>query len=517
MITWLFRALALIAVLGTAVLLRFGWVTRDRHPGTVLNLHLESAVGDLSAGFAAVDMTPPVPDTWTDADGNARYEPGKGDTFTDGNGNGKFDPVWMAGFQHQRPAMGVHDPLWARTMILSNGQLTVALSVIDAIGLGADDILTVRKNIPKELGIDYLAVMSTHSHETPDLVGLWGKTPFRSGVDPRYLKQVQEAIRQSLEQARGRMRPALLRVGQDPKGATHLVEDSREPFVLDPGITILQALDAEADTTLGVFFNWANHPETTWNRNLLLSSDFPHFLREALEKGVKRGDTTLLPGLGGTALFAIGAIGGLMTTSPGFPIPGYREDTVYTEPGFAKAQAQGQHLAALGMAALEIGNANLTEQRRATLKIKAHTLELPLANPLYRLAAFLGVVKRGTSSWINIRSEIAFWQLGDWNFLHYPGELYPEILNGGVEAPQGQDFPIRPVETPPLRSLFTPGPLFTMGLSNDMIGYIVPKSQWDVKAPYTYSFKEAPYGEINSLGPETAPILYRALRDLIRP
>jgi hypothetical protein len=55
-----------------------------------------------------------------------------------------------------------------------------------------------------------------------------------------------------------------------------------------------------------------------------------------------------------------------------------------------------------------------------------------------------------------------------------------------------------------------------MGLSNDMIGYLVPKSQWDEKPPFTFTFKDAPYGEINSLGPETAPILYKAMKELLK-
>ena len=43
-----------------------------------------------------------------------------------------------------------------------------------------------------------------------------------------------------------------------------------------------------------------------------------------------------------------------------------------------------------------------------------------------------------------------------------------------------------------------------IGLANDMIGYIIPKRQWDAKPPYAYKRKAAQYGEINSLGPETA-------------
>jgi hypothetical protein len=57
---------------------------------------------------------------------------------------------------------------------------------------------------------------------------------------------------------------------------------------------------------------------------------------------------------------------------------------------------------------------------------------------------------------------------------------------------------------------------FIAGLSNDFIGYILPLSQWDEKAPYTYDQREAPYGEINSVGPQTAPILYDSIVRLVR-
>lgn len=57
---------------------------------------------------------------------------------------------------------------------------------------------------------------------------------------------------------------------------------------------------------------------------------------------------------------------------------------------------------------------------------------------------------------------------------------------------------------------------FVLGLANDEVSYIIPKSQWDEEAPHTYGAHEAPYGEINSLGAETAPILHRELLRIIR-
>jgi hypothetical protein len=106
--------------------------------------------------------------------------------------------------------------------------------------------------------------------------------------------------------------------------------------------------------------------------------------------------------------------------------------------------------------------------------------------------------------------------LGPATFLHEPGELYPEIAAGGIEAPAGQDFDLSPLEVPPLRELMPGDYKFIIGLSNDFIGYIIPKSQWDEISPYTYNQHEAPYGEINSVGPKTAPIIYSELKEMLK-
>jgi hypothetical protein len=113
------------------------------------------------------------------------------------------------------------------------------------------------------------------------------------------------------------------------------------------------------------------------------------------------------------------------------------------------------------------------------------------------------------------RTEGAVWSIGPAMFLQIPGELYPEILNGGIDALPGRDYEIAPVETPPLRELMSGDFRFAIGLANDEIGYIIPKSQWDVKAPFVY--RDRPYyGEGNSLGPETAPNVYRELAKMMK-
>ena len=61
---------------------------KDRHPGYKADLKITgSTPAPLSAGFAAVPITPEVPDRWTDANNDFKYKPKDGDTFSDGNGN----------------------------------------------------------------------------------------------------------------------------------------------------------------------------------------------------------------------------------------------------------------------------------------------------------------------------------------------------------------------------------------------------------------------------------------------
>ena len=514
-IKWLKRIflLLLLLAIGTSIFLytRF----QDRFPGYKIDLDIENPTpGPLKAGFAALKITPEIPDHWTDANDDARFVEEDGDTWEDGNGNGQFDPVWIAGFHNRRAANGIHDELWARAMILDDGTTRLAIVALDAIGFGNDDVISVRERIPESAGVNYTIVCSTHTHEGPDLLGLWGESEFKSGIDPGYMRYVQMQAAKAVEEAVKNMRKVKLRFAQDLTGAREIVMDTRKPDVLDEGLRLMQVVDIETNTTLGTLVQWANHPETTWSDNLLISSDFPHFVREGMEKGITIGDSLAVPGLGGVCIYFNGAIGGLMSTAPDFGVKDPFLDTIYQEPSFDKARAQGQRLAMLALKQLR-NDSLVYPLETGQIRLRAKSFELPMDNKLYRLAAALGVLDRGFPGWFKLRTEVAAWRLGPATFLHQPGEIYPEIINGGIEKPDGQDFAIDPQEIPPVRDMMPGTFKFTVGLSNDEIGYIIPRSQWDADPPFTYGLHEAPYGEINSVGPETGPLVYGMMKEVL--
>ncbi|MGV3559399.1 neutral/alkaline non-lysosomal ceramidase N-terminal domain-containing protein [Larkinella arboricola] len=510
--------LGFLSVIGLLLLLLAGYGyynSRDRHPGYALNLNIQAPAQPqpIKAGFAALKITPHLPDRWTDQNRNAAYQPDEGDTYTDGNHNGQFDAYWMAGFGQKRAANGVHDDLWARAMVIDDGRTRLALVAVDLIGFMHKNVINVRKALPASLGVTYTIVCSTHTHEAPDFLGMWGGSVLKSGVNKQYELFVEQQVTRAIIRAVANLQPARLRFAQDLTGADSLLMDTRQPIVKDPGLYMMQALDAQKDSTLGTLVVWGNHPETLWSKNTLLTSDFPHYVRHYLEKGITKGDSVVQKGLGGTVVYASGCIGGLMTTSPKVTIQDPLTGERLQEPTFEKADAQGKQLAMLIHKALQQDTVTV---RRGGISLRAQTLEIPLDNKLFQLAVGLGVLDAGYSRWGNLRTEIAAFRLGEATFLCVPGELYPEIANGGIENPPGADYRMKPYETPPLRSLMRGKYKFILGLANDELGYIIPKSEWDTEAPYNYNSKDKPYGEINSTGPETAPRLYRAMTELLR-
>ena len=416
-------------------------------------------------------------------------------------------PVYLGGFDTGRKATGVHDELWARAVAVSDGRQKIAIVAVDLIGVFHADVLTARALLQQKVPGAVLIVASTHDHEGPDTLGLWGKGRFSSGVDPPYLDRVRRTIAEVAAEALSRMQPGRLVLGKTRTPG--LIEDGRLPKVIDDTLLAMQVV-GEDGATLGTIVDWSSHPEALGGKNTLVTSDFPHYLRARMEER-----------LGGTCVFLVGSIGGLMTPlglelfgADGRPVPA---------DSFALAQAVGERAADAALEALKTGRPSAS----SALEHRSATVFIPLENRLFRLALFLGVLDRQVWSGgrpatalfgDDFRTEIGYLRLGDAEALLVPAEIYPELVLGKIQDSQdpGADFAGAPRERA-LFTLLTSEYKLVLGLANDEIGYIIPRSQWDAKAPFAYGRKEDQYGEINSVGPGAAARLAEAFRHLLAP
>ena len=279
--------------------------------------------------------------------------------------------------------------------------------------------------------------------------------------------------------------------------------------------TVAQGKSAVSSDPAGLIVVWSCHPESLGSKNTLLTADFPWATVAALR------DRHKCP-----VLYLSGSVGGLMAPPDGRVHDASGKELL--EGDFEYARRYGEEVAALATKAA--GAAEPIEL--APFVVSARPIALPVENKLYKAARAVGVLQRKGVPWTGdfenlgkpvaansdeqlaaVESEVAYLRLGDLHVAGLPGEVYPELLHGKYQEPAeaNADYPDAPLE-PTVADLLPGKRWLVIGLANDEIGYIIPKRQWDSAAPYAYGRKTSQYGEINSCGPEVAPILMQALQ-----
>jgi hypothetical protein len=412
----------------------------------------------------------------------------------------KHAPVFMAGFDDNRKATGVHDDLYARCIAFSTGGRPLVICGVDVIGLFWDDVQKVRARVDADV-----IVASLHDHEARDTMGMWGASPAQSGIDEQYTSYLIDRTVEAAKEAVANLRPARVRLGKmrTPELDT-FIDDTRPPVVHDPEIVVLRAEGADGKP-IATLINWANHPETLGSRNTLITADYSGYLCHEAERL-----------LGGDAVFINGAIGGMQS-----PLGSTVRDAagkVVPDQTFEKAEYIGGRVAKLASEAVAKGEAAVID----AILFRETLIRIPMTNPGFQMAAKAGVFagRKQPNADGTTTTPVGYVRFSATakpvlEIALIPGELYPELSVGGVERYSGADFPDAPVETP-VKSMLTARYKMLFGLADDEIGYIIPKSEWDEKAPYLKGAAKAWYGEVNSVGPDAAPRIVEAVRQLVR-
>ena len=514
--------------------------------------------GPLEAGASARDITPTCFERWDDTDDNGEWsrndeaffdcgcdqlcEGDEGWTAADmGEADGEFQAAWLAGFGQSRPANGVHDALWARSVVFRTGDTAVAVVSLDLVGWFYDDALAIRARAA-ELGadVDLVVVQSTHQHEGPDTLGQWGQRVGKTGVVQAYQDFVIEEAAQSVAAAAAAAVPATLHTGAVDTGAPfargtrNTVRDSRDPVVIDE--ILYTARFAAADgSTIATMVNWGNHPEVLSSRNLLITSDYADALRRGVEDGVTWADGTSTPGLGGVCLYVNAAVGGLMTP---LGITVTTPDGDFTDASFEKSDALGFLIAELALQA-DAAGAPAVDPR---VSLRAQQLFLPVENYAFQAMFLIGVFDREIFNYDDtqditddnvpeVLTEIDVVGLGPIAMLTVPGELSPELAIGGYDGghvgtdevalidpgnPNPPDLAAAP-DGPYLKDLLGAEHNWIIGLGNDELGYFIPPYDYKLhpNVPYLDEAEGDHYEETNSLGPAAVPRILETAEALL--
>jgi hypothetical protein len=437
----------------------------------------------LRAASCQVDITPISPDLvdeYTAAFGGAAVV-------------NHTDPIFLAGFGDNRRATDYNDRLWARGVVLQAEGSRVAIVALDVVGYFNAEVQTIRSLIDPASDIDYVVVHSTHQHEGPDTLGIWGPDPLTSGVDPAYLDFVNASVADCIDEAASHLQPARVKfattnsnglsLGTDAEddgfgvgdGKVLVDDDLLAPAtdgrIVDSRLSVMQLTSfAPPHSTIATLVNFASHPESLGSNNTRVTSDVPHYAREAIEGSE-----------GGTAIWVSGDLGVLQgpldidVLDPVTNLPAVRRT-------FRWAQVHGEQLAERAVAAIPSGAGDhMTSIDFASEQPVAVRLD----NPYFRFFIAIGVLPSDglftnglpdpsvgfpfpppfdslpQALGEDLHTEVGGLRIGGASFAVVPTELDPQI--GEVY----RDHMVGAEHT------------FIIGLGNDEIGYQLPAAKWD--------------------------------------
>jgi len=403
------------------------------------------------------------------------------DNFTDTNRNGEFDAVWMAGFQNTRPANGVHDDIDARCLVLSYDSDYVIMCALDLMGILENRTRMVKEKLaPLGVDGDRVIIASTHNHEGPDALGIYGANESITGLSPGYLDLVVDRIVETVKTAASNMTQVSMKLGQrnvsdycpqycSGPDFTGLVTDFRDPKVIDDLVLVMKFEDLSGNT-VATLVNWSNHVESMDSGNTLISSDYAGFLRKRMEMEY-----------GGTSLFFASGVGGL--SSPlRVPVPLRNEDgttltdtssipasligevitdpvagkvvTIIsaTDPAWERTRSFGYVVAETAISALESTDYYTGRYSDVDgLSVKASHVYLPLVNDFFNVAVSGGIFEMKANYLVKdpklcpdlkeprlryrplygcLDDRIYIVTLGEAQIVTVPGEIFMELVRG---------------------------------------------------------------------------------------
>lgn len=345
----------------------------------------------------------------------------------------------------------VHDDLWARCAYLNDGVWPMAIISFDLIGMEGSDIKDIQERISDIVYPWHNFLTFTHTHAGPDTMGIWGTIPLISGKNKEYVEQVKQKAEICLRQARDSVKPAKISFGQYQKNNEKLM--------------LLIHIEDRNGATIASIINYAIHPHLIHGNYVSADIIWPLY-HEAFEDKV-----------GGTVIFVNGAQGGVGVLIE--HADGKKNNDWET------MRLNGGLLGNMAMRAFEQREAENNPQ----FMIRYRKIKVTMDNWMFKFGTFWGTLTERRDSEGKITTEVSRIAIGEnAEIITIPGEAMPNIAEE-------------------LRGLMKSKYKFVFGLTNDELGYIIRKEDWEAE--------KHPYQMHVSIGPEIGEIIFENLKDLI--
>jgi len=404
---------------------------------------------------------------------------------------------------------GVHDPLWARALIINNGYKKIALVATDLIGIDGEILNKVRQSVSYSTDItpDSVLIAATHTHSGPAVL----QKAFLGKPDPDYIAKLIKNISGAILLANQSLEPVRLFVGEskcNSVGKNRL----KKGGPTDPQVLVIRLENDKGIKVLIV--NYACHPVVLGPDNLLITADYPHYLISSLEQVYPKAQIMFING-------AAGNINVGHTTA----------DSVKGSINSKRSFEEARRLARL--LAVEVIKATETAVLQEIINIKFFSGKISL--PLEQILSF-SQLKEACAGWKRysyelkkkqasygeiqqakvwakwaekmaelvkanriipeINTELAVFSIGGLDFVSFPGEFFCEF---GLK----------------IKKIRAPRKVFIIGYCNDNIGYVAPSSVYKeggYEIEDSYRYYGLPSRLVKDAGLQVVQLLERMLQ-----
>lgn len=352
------------------------------------------------------------------------------------------------------PCTGVHDPVFARCLVLENGPQKLAIVSCDLCIMERDLRDLAVSKVPKDLGLtsDNILVCATHTHAAQ---GGYSKFRFAriatGGYDPALVEDMATQMAQSVVEACKALKNAQVGWGtaQDDRLSANRAVDGGPK---DTEIGILR-VDGADGTHLAVLTNFSAHPTVMGGiENMQVSAEWPGAYSEAVSEA-----------WGGTAIFLNGSEG---NQRPGNPT---------NSSDWGRVEGMGQALASDVLSALP------GISMSSDVKLSAKTQVIPFKSPIAKMLGGAG----------DPEALCQVLEIGETLWMALPGETCVEIGQRLKEGAKSVGYQVA----------------FVVSDSNQHLGYLVPHGYY-IEHPDFYE------STMCFVGPRTDDFFVRAFARL---
>ena len=199
------------------------------------------------------------------------------------------------GERMNKPAIGIHDKIWAKAVALKKGDKKYVIITLDVLGLPPNVKLQLLKAL-SEKGWDKknMLLLPSHSHASLEMAALNDKNNLNSpqiGIfHPELLNFVIGKLSELVNEVDKNYQE--VKIGTNSMQVEGMNRNRRGDPDVDKELTVTR-IDTKKGDPMAVLVNWTAHPTFMGEKDMMVSGGWPGYLQRGLEKKIGKGVTAL--------------------------------------------------------------------------------------------------------------------------------------------------------------------------------------------------------------------------------